>query len=77
MLTWLYDIFVAIVSFVMSFFGFDLKKRSVTFASDVKEEEAKNEDGKNDNNGDEVVAPKADNVLTGAASGAASVATTE
>ena len=38
MLTWLYDIFVAIVSFVMSFFGIDLKKRSVSFASDVKEE---------------------------------------
>jgi len=37
MLTWLYDIFVAIVSFVMSFFGIDLKKRSVSFASDAKE----------------------------------------
>lgn len=44
MLTWLYDIFVAIVSFVMSFFGFDLKKRSVTFASDAKEEVEKKED---------------------------------
>lgn len=57
MLTWLYDIFVAIVSFVMSFFGFDLKKRSVTFASDVKEEEEKKEEGKSDNDkSDEVVA---------------------
>jgi hypothetical protein len=37
MLSWLYDIFVAIVSFVMGLFGFDLKKRSVTFADDVKE----------------------------------------
>ena len=37
MLTWLYDIFVSIVSFVMSFFGIDLKKRSVSFASDTKE----------------------------------------
>jgi hypothetical protein len=44
MLTWLYDIFVAIVSFVMSFFGIDLKKRSVSFASDVKEEEEKKAD---------------------------------
>jgi hypothetical protein len=61
MLTWLYDIFVAIVSFVMSFFGFDLKKRSVTFASDVKEEEEeKKEEDKNDNDkSDEVVAPQA------------------
>ena len=37
MLSWLYDIFVAIVSFVMGLFGFDLKKRSVTFADDVKD----------------------------------------
>jgi len=58
MLTWLYDIFVAIVSFVMSFFGFDLKKRSVTFASDVKEEEKKEED-KNDDKTNEVIAPQA------------------
>jgi len=77
MLTWLYELLITFVTFVMSFFGVDINKKSVTFASDVKEEEAKNEDGKNDNNGDEVVAPKADNVLTGAASGAASVATTE
>ena len=54
MLTWLYDIFLAIVSFVMSFFGFDLKKRSVTFASDVKEEEKKEED---------LVAPKEEEVV--------------
>ena len=52
MLTWLYDIFLAIVSFVMSFFGFDLKKRSVTFASDVKEEEKK----------EDVVTPPAEDV---------------
>ena len=37
MLSWLYDIFVAIVTFVMGLFGFDLKKRSVTFADDVKD----------------------------------------
>jgi len=36
MLSWLYDIFVALVSFIMGLFGFDLKKRSVTFADDVK-----------------------------------------
>ena len=36
MLSWLYDIFVAVVTFVMGLFGFDLKKRSVTFADDVK-----------------------------------------
>ena len=59
MLTWLYDIFVAIVSFVMSFFGFDLKKRSVTFASDVKEEEKKEEEKNDGDKSDEVVAPQA------------------
>ena len=59
MLTWLYDIFVAIVSFVMSFFGFDLKKRSVTFASDVKEEEKKEEEKNDNDKSDEVVAPQA------------------
>ena len=37
MLNWLYDIFVAVVSFIMGLFGFDLKKRSVTFADDVKD----------------------------------------
>jgi hypothetical protein len=54
MLTWLYDIFLAIVSFVMSFFGVDLKKRSVSFASDVKEDEKKEDD---------LVAPKAEEVV--------------
>lgn len=52
MLTWLYDMFVAIVSFLMSFFGVDLKKRSVSFASDAKEEEEKKEE--------DLVAPKAE-----------------
>jgi len=37
MLSWLYDIFVAVVTFVMGLFGFDLKKRSVTFADDAKD----------------------------------------
>lgn len=37
MLSWLYDMFVAVVTFVMGLFGFDLKKRSVTFADDVKD----------------------------------------
>ena len=59
MLTWLYDIFVAIVSFVMSFFGFDLKKRSVSFASDVNEEEKKEEEKNDGDKSDEVVAPQA------------------
>jgi hypothetical protein len=41
MLGWLYDIFVAIVSFVMGLFGFDLKKRSVRFDDEaVKKDEA-------------------------------------
>lgn len=40
MLSWLYDIFVAIVSFVMNLFGFDLKKRSVTFADEVEKKES-------------------------------------
>jgi len=37
MLSWLYDIFVAVVTFVMGLFGLDLKKRSVTFADDAKD----------------------------------------
>jgi hypothetical protein len=41
MLSWLYDIFVTIVSFIMGLFGFDLKKRSVHFEDEV--EETKNE----------------------------------
>jgi hypothetical protein len=58
MLTWLYDIFVAIVSLVMSFFGFDLKNRSVTFAADIKEEDEKKDDPKSD----EVVSPNVDDI---------------
>jgi hypothetical protein len=54
MLSWLYDIFLAIVSFVMSFFGVELNKKSVTFASDVKEEEEKKED--------ELVTPKGEDL---------------
>jgi hypothetical protein len=38
MLGWLYDIFVTIVSFIMGLLGFDLTKRSVTFAEGTKEE---------------------------------------
>jgi hypothetical protein len=37
MLSWLYDIFVTLVTFVMGLFGLDLKKRSVTFADDAKD----------------------------------------
>ena len=59
MLTWLYDIFVAIVSFVMSFFGFDLKKKGVTFASDVNEEEKKEEEKNDNDKSDELVASQA------------------
>lgn len=44
MLGWLYDIFMTIVSFIIGLFGFDLKKRSVTFADEVeKKEEAPQE----------------------------------
>jgi hypothetical protein len=39
MLGWLYDIFVAIVSFIMGLFGFDLKKRSVTFADEIEKKD--------------------------------------
>ena len=59
MLSWLYDIFVAVITFVMGLFGFDLKKRSVTFASDVKEEEKKEEEKNDNDKSDEVVAPQA------------------
>lgn len=44
MLTWLYELFMSIVTFIMSFFGVDLKKKNVTFASDAKEEEEKKEE---------------------------------
>ena len=54
MLTWLYDLFMTFVTFVMSFFGVELGKKSVTFASDVKEEEKKEDD---------LVAPKAEEVV--------------
>ena len=33
MLDWLYEIFVSIVTFIMSLFGFDLNKRSVALES--------------------------------------------
>lgn len=39
MLDWLYNIFVTIVSFILGLFGFDLKKRSVTFADEVEKKE--------------------------------------
>ena len=42
MLDWLYDIFVTIVSFILGLFGFDLKKRSVTFADEVEKKEESN-----------------------------------
>ena len=57
MLAWLYELFMSIVTFIMSFFGVDLKKKNVTFASDVKEEEKKE---------DNLVAPKADEAVAAA-----------
>jgi len=39
MLGWLYDIFVAVISFIMSLLGFDLTKRTVTFAEGTKDNE--------------------------------------
>jgi len=55
MLAWLYELFVSIVTFIMSFFGVDLKKKNVSFASDVKEEEKKE---------DVVVTPNADDLAS-------------
>jgi len=43
MLTWLYDLLMTFVTFIMSFFGVDLKKKNVTFASDMEKEEEKKE----------------------------------
>ena len=37
MLAWLYDLFLSFVTFVLGLFGFDLKKKSVSFADDVKD----------------------------------------
>jgi len=58
MLTWLYDLFMTFVTFVMSFFGMDPNKKSVTFASDVKVEDEKKEE--------DLVAPKAEEVVAAA-----------
>jgi hypothetical protein len=52
MLTWLYDLLMTFVTFVMSFFGVELGKKNVTFASDVKEDEKK----------EDVATPKAEDV---------------
>ena len=49
MLTWLYELFMSIVIFIMSFFGVDLKKKNVSFASDAKEKEKKEDDVVNPN----------------------------
>jgi hypothetical protein len=38
MLTWIYDLLVSFVTFLLGFFGFDLKKKSVSFAEDTKED---------------------------------------
>jgi hypothetical protein len=40
MFDWLYDIFVSIVSFVLSLFGLSLDKRSVELMGNQKEESA-------------------------------------
>jgi hypothetical protein len=37
MLAWLYDFFMSFVTFLLGYFGFDLKKKSVSFAEDTKE----------------------------------------
>jgi len=46
MLTWLYDLLMTFVTFIMSFFGVDLKKKNVSFASDANEEEKKEDEVK-------------------------------
>lgn len=38
MLSWLYDILMTVVTFLLGLFGVDLTKRSVTFADDVKDD---------------------------------------
>ena len=37
MLGWLWNLLVSFFTFVLSFIGVDLKKKSVSFAEDVKE----------------------------------------
>jgi hypothetical protein len=44
MLAWLYDLFMSIVTFILGFFGMDLKKKSVSFAEDAKEDEKPSEE---------------------------------
>jgi hypothetical protein len=44
MLAWLYDFFMSFVTFLLGYFGFDLKKKSVSFADDTKDEEKPSEE---------------------------------
>lgn len=38
MLTYLYDLFMSFVTFILGFFGIQMGKKSVSFAEDTKEE---------------------------------------
>ena len=49
MLTWLYDLLISFVSFILGLFGVQMNKKSVSFASDAKEEEKKEDDVVNSN----------------------------
>jgi hypothetical protein len=49
MLTWLYDLLISFVSFILGLFGVQMNKKSVSFASDAKEEEKKEDDVVNPN----------------------------
>ena len=39
MLSWLYDVFMSIVTFILGLFGVNLSSKSVTFADDTKMDE--------------------------------------
>jgi hypothetical protein len=52
MLEKLYDLFVSIVTFILGLFGFELNKKSVTFAEGTKEgtEESKDDSSSKEEN---------------------------
>lgn len=40
MFSWLYDLLMPVITFILSFFGINLKEKSVRFADDTKDSES-------------------------------------
>lgn len=43
MLSWLYDVFMSIITFILGLFGVNLSSKSVSFADDTKTDETPTE----------------------------------